>query len=96
MKRTAPGEQPKDLIERGFALDKGINYALIAGGLGLAALTTVAAPAVAVFGATVAGGSVAGLAVTENLKGGYESMKAKRAAKKMGAKVTRDNFALAA
>lgn len=97
MKHTMPGEQPKDLIDRGFDLDKRVNHALIVAGLGIAAIGSVmVAPAAAIFGATVAGGSVAGLAVTENLKGGYESMKAKRAAKKMGAKVTRDNFALAA
>ena len=97
MSTRAPGEQPKDLIDKGFDLDKRVNKVLVALGLGVAAVgSVVAAPAVAVFGAAVAGGSVAGLAITENLKGGYESMKAKRAAKKMGAKVTRDNFALAA
>ncbi len=98
MSSSVNQEKPRDLIDKGFDLDKQVNKVLAVLGLGVAAVgSVVAAPAaVAVFGATVAGGSVAGLAVTENLKGGYESMKAKRAAKKMGAKVTRDNFALAA
>ncbi len=97
MSSSVNQEKPRDLIDKGFDLDKRVNKVLAVLGLGVAAVgSVVAAPAVAVFGATVAGGSVAGLAVTENLKGGYESMKAKRAAKKMGAKVTRDNFALAA
>lgn len=97
MSNHAPGEQSKSLIDKGFDLDKRINYGLIAAGLGIAAVgSVVAAPAVALFGATVAGGSVAGLAITDRLKDGYESMKTKRAAKKLGAKVTRDNFRLAA
>ena len=97
MKTVAPNEKPQDLISKGFDLDRRINYALIAAGLGVAAVgSVVAAPAVAVFGATVAGGSLAGIAVTDRLRNGYEDMRNKRAAKKLGKKVTKDNFTLAA
>ena len=96
MKNSAPGEQSKSLIDKGFDLDKRINHALIVAGLGIAAVgSVIAAPAVATFGALMTGGSIAGLAVTDRLKDGYENMRAKRTAK-LGQKVTRDNFALGA
>lgn len=96
MKASAPGEQSKSLIDRGLDLDERINQALIIAGLGIAAVgSVIAAPAVATFGALMTGGSIAGLAVTDRLKDGYESMRARRTAK-LGQKVTRDNFALIA
>ena len=85
MKTSAPGEQSKSLIDIGFDLDKRINQALIIAGLGIAAVgSVIAAPAVAVFGAATVGGSVAGIAVTERLKDGYESMQAQRQTKRLG------------
>ncbi len=83
----------KDLVDKGFELDKRVNHLLIAGGLGVAAVgAVIAAPAVATFGAVVAGGSVAGLAINERLERSYR----KHQAKKLGSKVAKDNFTFAA
>lgn len=96
MNTTASNEQSKGLIDKGFDLDKRVNRTLIVAGLGIAAVgSVVAAPAIATFGALTAGGSIAGLAVTDRLKDGYESMRAKRTTR-IGQKVTRSHFALAA
>ena len=89
------GDKPpeKTLVDKGFDLDKRVNHLLIAGGLGVAAVgAVIAAPTVAIFGAAVAGGSVAGLAINERLERSYR----KHQAKKLGNKVTKDHFALAA
>ena len=89
----------KNMVEKGFELDKRINHALIVAGLGAAAVgAMVSAPAIVTFGALTAGGSIAGLAFTDRLKDGYESLMQKRAAKKqkLGQKITKDHFTLAA
>lgn len=57
MSSSVNQEKPRDLIDKGFDLDKRVNKVLAVLGLGVAAVgSVVAAPAVAVFGATVAGG----------------------------------------
>ena len=96
MNRNLPPENQKSLVDKGFDFDKRVNHVLIAAGLGVAAVgSIIAAPAVVTFGALTTGGSIAGLAVTDRLKDGYETMKAKRTAK-LGKKVAQDNFQLAA
>lgn len=97
MNTTVSQEQSKSLIDKGFDLDKRVNHVLIAAGLGIAAVgSVIAAPAAVLFGGALAGGSVAGLAVTDRLKDGYETMKTKQTIRKMGKHATRDNFQLAA
>lgn len=84
-------------MEQGFAIDKRMNQLLIAAGLGVAAVgSVIAAPAAVVFGATVAGGSIAGLAITDRLKAGYENIVSRKTAEKLGASATRNSFTLAA
>lgn len=96
MNRNLPAESQKNLVDKGFDFDKRVNHVLIAAGLGIAAVgSIIAAPAVVTFGALTTGGSIAGLAMTDRLKDGYEAMKTKRTAK-LGKKVTRDNFQLTA
>ena len=85
MNTATSNENRKSLIQSGFELDKRVNGALIVAGLGIAAVgSVIAAPAVAVFGAATVGGSVAGIAVTERLRDGYESMQAQRQTKRLG------------
>ncbi len=87
-------KQDKNFIQKGFELDKRLNKVAIVAGLGVAAVgSIIAAPAAVAFGAGVAGGSIVGLEVTRRLEQGYEKS---RAEKKLGAKATKDNFALAA
>lgn len=87
----------KDFIEKGFELDTHFNKVFIAIGAGAAAVgSVIAAPAVVMFGAATVGGSIVELAVTDRLKSGYENMKTKRAASKLGKNVTKDQFTLAA
>lgn len=80
---NAPDKQ--GLIKQGFELDRRVNHLLIAGGLGVAAVGAVlAAPAVAIGGAVVTGGSVAGLELTKRLEGGYDNMRSRRTRRKLG------------
>lgn len=87
-----PSHEPKGLIDKGFGLDKRVNRALIAGGLGVAAVgAVIAAPAVATFGAVVAGGSIAGLEITKRFEHSYRNYQEK----KLGQKATQISYNLA-
>lgn len=91
---TSTDVSEKTLIQKGFELDKGINRALIVAGLGAMAVgAVIAAPAVVTFGGIVAGGSIAGLEITKRFERGYDKSQVK---KKLGTKVTKDNFTVAA
>jgi len=83
----------KTFAQKFFELDKRINYALIAGGLGVAAVgAAMGAPAFIQYGGLAIGGSIAGLEASKKVKDLYE----KRRAKKIGANVTQREFAPAA
>lgn len=79
----------KNIVQKGFNLDKGVNRALIAGGLGVAAVgAVIAAPAIVSFGAVVAGGSIAGLEISKRIEHGYNKSQSKN---KLGNKAIRSS-----
>lgn len=76
---TSRDTSEKTLIQKGFELGKGFDRAFVIGGLGVLAVgAAVGAPAVAAFGAVVAGGSIAGIEMTKRIERGYENARAKR------------------
>lgn len=79
MNMSSQTREHRTLIQKGFELSKGFDKAFVIAGLGVLAVgAVVGAPAVATFGAVVAGGSIAGIEITKRIERGYKNTRTKR------------------